>query len=142
MEKEKKFINLKQNNINNKNTNSNNLDKIKFNESNIFEEKTHYFDDPKFKTINDREIKEVIIRIEEELIETIKYIMPDKLYDVYEEIKDEKKVKKIVKIPEELIQKYKQYNTDIISPSEYNQRILPPKILNKNLEKKEIIVQY
>ena len=136
----KKFINLKQNNINNKNTNSNNLDTIKFNESNIFEEKTHYFDDPKFKTINDREIKEVIIRIEEELIETIKYIMPDKLYDVYEEIKDEKKVKKIVKIPEELIQKYKQYNTDIISPSEYNQRILPPKILNKNLEKKEIIV--
>ena len=71
----------------------------------------------------------MIIRIEEELIETIKYIMPDKLYDVYEEIKDEKKVKKIVKIPEELIQKYKQYNTDIISPSEYNQRILPHEII-------------
>ena len=39
------------------------------------------FDENKFKIFYDKDIKEVVLRIEEEIIETMKWIMPDKLYD-------------------------------------------------------------
>ena len=70
----------------------------------------------------------------------MKWIMPDKLYDIYEKLQDEKKVKKMVKIKKELIEKYKLYNPNITNVVDYPKRILPPKINNNNLEKKEITI--
>ena len=114
-----------------------NIYKIKINNYNITEDE---FDDNKFKIFNDRETKELVKRIEEEIIETMKWIMPDRLYDIYEKKQDERKIKKVVKIPQKYIEKYKKYNTNIIKDSEYPKRILPPNINNKNLPKNKIII--
>ena len=118
-----------------------NIYKIKLNSSRSrISEESNEFDDNKLKIFYDREIKELVIRIEEEIIETMKWIMPDKLYEIYEKIEDDKKIKKLIRIPDELIQKYKQYNSNIINNKDYSKRILPPKINNKKLEKREIII--
>ena len=98
------------------------------------------FDDNILKTFNEREIKEVILRIEDEIIETMKWIMPDKLYDIYEKIIENKRIRKMSKIPDKLINAYKQYNSNIVNSKDYLTRILPKKIANKNLQRKEMII--
>jgi hypothetical protein len=98
------------------------------------------FDENKFKIFYDKDIKEVVLRIEEEIIETMKWIMPDKLYDIYEKKIDDRKIKKIIKCHNDLIQQYKEYNSNAINDKEYHKRIYPPIIYNKNLEKKEMII--
>lgn len=98
------------------------------------------FDDNILKTFNEREIKEVILRIEDEIIETMKWIMPDKLYDIYEKIIENKRIRKMSKIPDKLINAYKQYNSNIVNSKDYLTRILPKKIINKNLQRKEMII--
>ena len=98
------------------------------------------FDENKFKIFYDKDIKEVVLRIEEEIIETMKWIMPDKLYDIYEKKVDDRKIKKIIKCHNDLIQQYKEYNSNAINDKEYHKRIYPPIIYNKNLEKKEMII--
>ena len=98
------------------------------------------FDENKFKIFYDKDIKEVVLRIEEEIIETMKWIMPDKLYDIYEKKIDDRKIKKIIKCHNDLIQQYKEYNSNAINDKEYHKRIFPPIIYNKNLEKKEMII--
>ena len=70
----------------------------------------------------------------------MKWIMPDKLYDIYEQREEEKKTKNMVKIPNDLLQKYKQYNANIVKNIDYPKRILPPVINNNNLPKSEIII--
>lgn len=99
------------------------------------------FDNNLFKTFNEREIKELVLRIEEELVETMKWIMPDKLYEIYEKEDEEKQsIKKLVQIPVEYINKYKKYNSNTVKDSEYAKRILPPKIDNKKLKREEMII--
>ena len=98
------------------------------------------FDENKFKIFYDKDIKEVVLRIEEEIIETMKWIMPDKLYYKYEKKVDDRKIKKIIKFHNDLIQQYKEYNSNAINDKEYHKRIYPPIIYNKNLEKKEMII--
>ena len=135
--KNKNIKNIKYNIKNKKKTN---IYKIKFNSNFKITEDDNRFDDSSFKTFDDRVIKEMVIRIEDEIIETMKWIMPDKMYDIYEQMKDDRKVKKMVKIHKELIEKYKQYNTNIIKDIDYPKRILPPKINNKNIPTNEMII--
>ena len=99
------------------------------------------FDDNLFKTINDREVKECVLRIEEEIVETMRWIYPDKLHEIIQQEEEEEKViKKLVQIPEELIKSYKKYNPNIVKDIDYAKRILPPKIINKKLRREEMIV--
>ena len=95
------------------------------------------FDD----TFDDKEIKELILRISDELIDTIKYIMPKKMYEIIEEKVDGKFKKKIIKMPEQIIKIYKKLNPlNIINGKNYNERILPKKVLNDNLPSKKMII--
>ena len=95
------------------------------------------FDD----TFDDKEIKELILRISDELIETIKYIMPEKMFEIIEEKVDGRINKKIIKLPEQIIKIHKKLNPlNIINGQNYYERILPKKILNDDLVKKKIII--
>ena len=100
------------------------------------------FDDNLFKTINDKNVKECVVRIEEEIVETMRWIYPEKIYKIIEieEEEEEKTIKKLVQIPEELINAYKKYNPNIVKSTNYIKRILPPKINNKKLKRQEAII--
>ena len=100
------------------------------------------FDDNLFKTINDKNVKECVVRIEEEIVETMRWIYPEKIYKIIEieEEEEEKTIKKLVQIPEELINAYKKYNPNIVKGTDYIKRILPPKINNKKLKRQEAII--
>ena len=153
-QKKKKIPKIKNSDNKNNTFNIDNNKKVKFNiksykKANIYKIKinnfkntseNNEFDDNILKTFNEREIKEVILRIEDEIIETMKWIMPDKLYDVYESIIDNQRVKKMSKIPDKLINIYKQHNSNIVNSIDYPNRILPKKIINKNLKRKEMII--
>ena len=116
-------------NDNNNNNNLNNDNTIQINLDDIF---------------NSREIKELVLRISDELIETIKWIMPEKIYEIVEDKNNYKHKKKIIKIPEVLLRIYKQkYKPGNITGQDYYQRILPPKIPNdKLISRKMIIMKY
>ena len=98
------------------------------------------FDNSKFPTFNDREIKELVLRIGDEILETMKWIMPDKLYNIIEERKEDQIRKKIVKTSSKFIQKYKTYDPNSVDEIDYYKRILPIKINGHNLNRKKIIV--
>ena len=95
-------------------------------------------------TFDDKEIKELILRIHDEIIETIKWIMPEKMYEIIEERTENRFNKTIVKIPEKMIQIYKKLNPlNIINSKNYYERILPPKKeIDKSTPKKLIIMKY
>ena len=98
------------------------------------------FDNSKFPTFNEREIKELVLRIGDEILETMKWIMPDKIYNIVEERKEDQIRKKIVKASHSLIQKYKDYDPNDVDENDYYKRILPIRINNHALNRKKIIV--
>ena len=142
------------------NSPNNHTNKINNNDSNskkksyqkYYEEMHEYlnanrnFDDNLFKTFSDKELKELILRIGDELIETMKWVMPEKLYDIVEEQREEFFIKKIVKIPQILIKKYQLHNPNRVNPKEYVSRILPVKRPNppslKLPAKKILVMKY
>ena len=147
--KNQEIKNKSQNQINNKNKSNIKQDKPK----NKYRRSTNKykftglddgFDDNLFKTINDKGVKECVVRIEEEIVETMRWIYPEKLYEIIQiEEEEEKIIKKLVQIPEELINTYKKYNPNIVKSIDYIKRILPPKINNKKLKReKAIIMKY
>ena len=147
--KNQEIKNKSQNQINNKNKSNIKQDKPK----NRYRRSTNKykftglddgFDDNLFKTINDKGVKECVVRIEEEIVETMRWIYPEKLYEIIQiEEEEEKIIKKLVQIPEELINTYKKYNPNIVKSIDYIKRILPPKINNKKLKReKAIIMKY
>jgi hypothetical protein len=92
---------------------------------------------------DDKEIKYLVLRISEELIETIKWIMPEKLCEVLEEKGENRLYKKIVGIPESIKKIYKKLNPQNVNGLNYSERILPIKIENEKLiSKKMIIMKY
>ena len=94
-------------------------------------------------TFDDKEIKYLVLRISEELIETIKWIMPEKLCDIIEEKGDNRTFKKIIDIPESIKNKYKKLKPQNVNGQNYSERILPKKIENEKLiSKKMIIMKY
>ena len=94
-------------------------------------------------TFDDKEIKYLVLRISEELIETIKWIMPEKLCDIIEEKGDNRTFKKIIDVPENIKNKYKKLKPQNVNGHNYSERILPKKIENERLiSKKMIIMKY
>ena len=85
-------------------------------------------------------MKELVLRIGDEIIETMKWTMPDKIYNIVEERKETIIKKRIVNIPNKLLQKYKEYNPNDVNGTEYYKRISPVIIQNNKLIKKSIIV--
>ena len=101
------------------------------------------FDDNIYKTFTDKEMKNLVIRIENELIETIKWIMPEELRQIIREELNGEIVKKIAKIPDYLVLKFKSLNPDEIKKDNYISRIVPIKIFNTNLSRQKIkIMRY
>ena len=145
--KNQEIKNKSQNQINNKNKSNIKQNKPKDSSSqstnkNQFVGLDVGFDDNLFKTINDKNVKECVVRIEEEIVETMRWIYPEKIYKIIEieEEEEEKTIKKLVQIPEELINAYKKYNPNIVKGTDYIKRILPPKINNKKLKRQEAII--
>ena len=95
-------------------------------------------------TFDDKEIKELVLRISEELIETIKWIMPEKLCDIIVEKKDEGIYKRIVNIKDIFLKQLKSNcKWQNVESKNYAQRIMPKKVINDRLiSKKMIIMKY
>ena len=95
-------------------------------------------------TFDDKEIKELVLRISNELIETIKWIMPEKLCDIIEEKIENGKYKRIINIQEKFIRLFKKNcNWQNVTGKNYPERIMPIKVENPNLiSKKMIIMKY
>ena len=121
----------------NKNSdNNNNINESLINENNdLYKIKNIDLED----VFENRELKESILRIKDELIETIKWIMPEKICEVVEEKKKSKK-KKIMNINENMINIYKNLNPNNVNGKDYIERILPKKIVNDELITQKIIV--
>ena len=98
------------------------------------------FDNSKFPTFNEREIKELVLRIGDEILETMKWIMPEKIYNIVEERKEDQIRKNIVKTSPSIIQKYKANDPNNVDEIDYYKRICPIRIHNHNLNRKKIIV--
>ena len=145
----KKIKNINKNKIknnNNRNNYNNNFKynfsingKIYLNDNNYYDE-SKGFDDNKFPTFNIREMKELVLRIGDEILETMKWIMPERIYNVIEERKDNIIKKRIINIHTKLLEKYRELNPNNINEKEYYQRILPIKKENNKLIQKKIIV--
>ena len=106
----------------------------------IFYDQNSRFDNNLFETFNEREIKELTLRIGDEILETMKWAMPEKIYNIIEERKEDHFVKKIVKISDKIIQKYKEYNSNDVNEKDYYTRILPICRPSKELIKKNILI--
>ena len=86
-------------------------------------------------------MKNLALRIENELIETIKWIRPEELRQIIKEEVDGDTVKKIVKIPEYLVQKFTLLHPDEIKrDTTYNGRIEPVQIFNTNLQRQKVTI--
>ena len=129
------YHNSKKNNKINKNKSSSNCTKIT-----IDYEEDKGIDINIFDYFSDRKIKELLLRIGDELIETMKYIMPENMYTITEEKNGEIIIKKIVKIPQKLVKKYQKLDPNSITGEEYCKRILPEKRPNSKLTSKKIII--
>lgn len=150
--KKRKFTKFNYNLMNNTNTFKiyNNIFNKNKNKNKTYSGQTrslYYYEENKeidisaFDTFSDKATKELLLRIGDELIETMKWIMPEKMYNIEEEKnEDDIVIKKIKNIPTKLVEKYKKYNPNNINPNDYYKRILPIKIENKKLVKKKIII--
>lgn len=99
------------------------------------------FNDDVYKTFTDKDMKNLALRIENELIETIKWIKPEELRQIIKEEVDGDTVKKIVKIPEYLVQRFKLLHPDEIKrDTTYNGRIEPVQIFNTNLPRQKVTI--
>ena len=93
------------------------------------------------ETFDDKEIKELVLRISEELIETIKWIMPEKLCEIIIEKTGEGIYKRLVNIQEKFIQTFKKNcKWQNIESQNYSKRILPTKVENDRLISKRMII--
>ena len=96
-----------------------------------------------FPVFNSMQMKELVLRIKDYIIDTVKCVMPEKICS-YEEQDDNNEFDytKLKYIPEKLIEQYKNdFNPNIIfNKDEYIERILPIKIFNNTLEVNNIII--
>ena len=143
--KNKKIKKIKNININKKykpkviKTNNNNIYGNNYMNINKYYDDNIGFDNSKFQTFNEREIKELVLRIGDEILETMKWALPEKIHNIIEERKENQIIKRIINIHSKLLQKYKELNPNIINAKEYYQRISPVNIHNDKLIKKSII---
>ena len=110
------FLNQKENKK--YNGNSSGYNKISHKKKIYISEKE--FNDNIYETFTDKEMKNLVLRIENELIETIKWVRPEELRQIIKEEMEGEMVKKIVKIPEYLLMKFKTLSPDEIKKENYH----------------------
>ena len=97
----------------------------------------------KYETFIDKDIKELLLRIEKELIETVKSVMPEKLFNIIEEKSpvDGDIYYKIRPMPKKIINELRKQNflNQINIGNDYSLRISPTKVENIQLTTKKII---
>ena len=97
-----------------------------------------------YKSFKDKDMKHLVMRIENELIETMMYIYPEEMKQVIkEEDADGEIVKKIIKISEYIIEQSKTIIPDEVKSdinNDYIKRIAPIKIHNTELQKLRVTI--
>ena len=129
------YLNQKENN-----KYSNNYSKSK---EKIFMNQNEY-NDVLYKSFNDNDMKNLALRIQDELTETMMYIYPEEMKQIIKEVNDDGiMVKKIKKLPDYIINQYKNMNQDEINGDiidDYIKRISPIKILDTNLQRQKVTI--
>ena len=101
------------------------------------------------KSFKDNDTKNLVMRIQDELIETMMYINPDEMKQIIDEENDKGGItKKLEKLPDYMINQYKNINPDRVRNYnnnhgyniDYIKRICPIKIFNTKLQKQKIII--
>ena len=128
-----------------RNNNNNNRYNLSINGNSYLNGNSYYddtkgFDNNKFPTFSIREMKELVLRIGDEILETMKWIMPERIYNIIEERRDNQIRKRIMNIHYKLLEKYRALNPNDVNENEYYQRILPIKKENNKIIQKNIIV--
>ena len=113
--KKKKIKNIQKKDIKNNVKKNNNIT----NNNKKYYDDGQEFDNSKFQTFNQREIKELVLRIGEEILETMKWVMPENIYNIIEERKENKVRKRMINIHFKSLQKYKKLNPNIVNEKEY-----------------------
>lgn len=72
-------------------------------------------------------MKELVLRIGDEILETMKWVIPEKIYNIIEERKENQVRKRIINIQNKSIQKYKELN--------------PNKLVEKNIIKEYYLLK-
>ena len=97
-----------------------------------------------YKSFKDKDMKHLVMRIENELIETMMYIYPEEMKQVIkEEDADGEIVKQIIKISEYIIEQSKTIIPDEVKSdinNDYIKRIAPIKIHNTELQKLRVTI--
>ena len=131
----KKYIEISsniQNNMNNNNKN-NGIEYINLDEyNNII-----------YKSFKDIDIQNLVLRIEDELVETMLYINPDEMKQIIkEQLYNGDIIKRIIKMPNYLIYSLKKINPDEANASndDYIKRISPKRIINFDLQKQKVTI--
>ena len=101
-----------------------------------------------YKSFNDNDIKNLVMRIENELIETMLYIYPHEMKQVInEESIDGELIKRIVKMPYYLVDNLKRMHPDEVKSdinnninNDYIKRIAPIKVFNTDLQRQRVTI--
>ena len=99
-----------------------------------------------YKSFKDKDMKNLALRIQDELTETMMYINPEEMKQIIKEENDEGvMVKKIARIPDYIIDEYKNMNPDEVKTddnnnNDYIKRISPIKIFDTNLQKQKVTI--
>ena len=137
------FLNSKENKNYNRTTSSywrNNINKDRL----IINQ--NEYNDVIYKSFKDNDMKNLALRIQDELTETMMYINPEEMKQIIREENDEGvMVKKIARMPEYIIDEYKNINPDEIkndvnNNNDYIKRIAPIKIFDTNLQRQKVTI--
>ena len=105
------------------------------------------YDEIIYKSFQDKDMKNLALRIQDELSETLMYINPGELKQIIKEVNDDGiMVKKIARVPDYVINEMKNMNPDEVkhdidnNVDDYISRISPIKIFDTNLQKQKVTI--
>ena len=141
-----KFIPVSLNSKENKNFNSisNMFGRDNINKKSLINQSE--YNDVIYKSFNDNDMKNLALRIQDELSETMMYINPDEMKQIIKEVNDDGiGIKKIAKIPDYVIKELKSMNPDEVKNdnnnyNDYIKRIAPIKIFDTSLQRQKVTI--
>ena len=97
------------------------------------------------KSFKDNDMKNLTLRIHDELTETMMYINPEEMKQIIKKVNNYGNIsKKLAKLPEYIIKQYKNLNPDELknynNNNDYIKRISPIKIYNTKLQRQKISI--
>ena len=139
-----KYLNLKENKkyMNNNNSSNSGFNfRNKNNTENIYLSQKE-FNDIIYKSFPDKDMKNLALRLESELNETMIYLYPEEMKQIiWEENEDGEFIKKITKIPLYATEKLRTINiNEIKNETDYIKRISPIKIFDTNLPRQKVTI--